>query len=58
VVIFVKAARVDNAIVLDYLTSEVGLEKPEIGRIDQNIPIDKNCTNDKQHFGWAAGSGD
>jgi hypothetical protein len=34
VVISVEAARVDNAILLDYLTSEVALEHPEIGRTD------------------------
>jgi len=45
-VISVEAARVDNAILLDYLTSEVALEEPEIGSTDQNIPIDNNCTDD------------
>jgi len=42
VVIGVEAARVDNAILLDYLNSEVGLEEPEIGSTDSNIPIDNN----------------
>jgi len=58
VVISVEAARVDNAILLDYLTSEVGLEEPEIGSTDPNIPIHNNCTDDKLHFGMAGGSGD
>jgi len=33
-VISVEAAPVDNAIYLDYLTSEIGLEEPEIGSTD------------------------
>jgi hypothetical protein len=53
-----EAARVDNAILLDYLTSEVALEEPEIGSIDPNIPIDNNCTDDELHFGMPADSGD
>jgi len=58
VVISVEAARVDNAILLDYLTSEVALEEPEIGSTDSNIPIDNNCTDDEWHFGMPGGSGD
>jgi len=57
-VISVEAARVDNAILLDYLTSKVALEKPEIRSTDQNIPIDNNCTDDELHFGMPGGSGD
>jgi len=38
VVISVEAARVDNAILLEYLTSEVAPEEPEIGSTDPNIP--------------------
>jgi len=45
VVISVEAARVDNAIHLDYLTSKVALEGPEVGSRDPNIPIDTNCMN-------------
>jgi len=41
-VISVEAARVDNAILLDYLTSKVTLEEPEIGSTDPNNPIDNN----------------
>jgi len=53
----VEAARVDNAILLDYLTSKVALEEPEIGSTDPNIPIDNNCMDDELHFGmpWASG---
>jgi len=57
VVITVEAARVDNAILLDYLASEVALEEPEIGSTDPNIPIDNNCTDDELHFGMPEGSG-
>jgi hypothetical protein len=41
-VISLEAVRVDNTILLDYLTSEVALENPEIGSIVPNIPIDNN----------------
>jgi len=58
VVISVEAAHVDNAILLDCLTSKVALEEPEIGSTDQNIPIDTNCMDDKLHFGMPGGSGD
>jgi len=57
-VISVEAAHVDNAILLEYLTSEVALEEPEIGRTDPNIPIANNCTDDELHFGMPGGSGD
>jgi hypothetical protein len=58
VVISVEAARVDNAILLDYSTSEVALEEPEIGSTGPNIPIDNNCMDDKLRFGMPEGSGD
>jgi len=51
VVISVEAARVDNAILLDYLDSAVVLEKPEIGITDPNIPIDNNSTDYEHRFG-------
>jgi len=57
VVISVEAARVDNAILFDYLASEVALEEPEIGSTDPNILIDNNCTDDELHFGMPGGSG-
>jgi len=53
-----KAARVDNVSLLEYLTSEVVLEKPEIGSTDPNIPIDNNCMDDKLHSWMPGGSGD
>jgi hypothetical protein len=58
VVISVEAAHVHNAILLDYLTSEVALEEPEIRGTDPNIPIDNNCMDHELHFGIARGSGD
>ena len=58
VVISVEAAHVDNAILVDYVTSEVALEEPEIGITDPNIPIDNNCMDDEPHFGMPGGSGD
>jgi len=57
VVISVEAVSVDNAILLDYLASEVALEEPEIGNTDPNIPIDNNCTDDGLHFGMPGASG-
>jgi hypothetical protein len=56
--ISMDAASVENAILLDYLTSEVALEEPEIGSTDPNIPIDNNCTDDELHFGMPVGSWD
>jgi len=56
--ISVEAAHVDNAILLDCVTSEVLLEEPEIGSTDPNFPIDDNCTDDVQHFGMPGGSRD
>jgi hypothetical protein len=58
VAISVEAARVDNAILLDYLASEVALEEPEIGSTDPKILIDNNCTDDELHFGMPRGSRD
>jgi hypothetical protein len=57
-VISTEAAQVDNAILLDYWTSEVALMEPEIGSTDRNIPIDKNCTDDELHFGMPEGCKD
>ena len=58
VVISMEAPRVDNAIVLDYLASEVALEEPEIGSTDANIPIENNWKDDELHFWMPGGSGD
>jgi len=56
-VISVEAARVDNAILLQYLTSKVAFEEPEIRSTDPNILIDNNCADDELHFGMPGGSG-
>jgi hypothetical protein len=58
VVISVNAAHVDNAILLEYLASEVALEEPEIRSTESNIPIDNNCTYDELHFVVPGGSRD
>jgi len=57
-VISVEAARVDNAIIHDYLTSKLALEEPEIASTDPNIPIENNCMDDKLHVEMPGGSGD
>ena len=57
-VINMEAARVENAILLDYLTSKVVLEEPEIGITNPNIPIDNNCMDDELHLGMPADSGE
>jgi hypothetical protein len=54
-VISTEAAHVVNTILLDYLTSKVALEKPEIGSSDTNIPINNTCTDDELHFGMPVG---
>jgi hypothetical protein len=56
-VVSTEAASVDNAILLDYLTSEVALEEPEIGSTNPNIPIDNHCTDDELHIRMPGGSG-
>jgi hypothetical protein len=58
VVISVDAARVDNAILLDYLASEVALDEPEIRCTDPNIPRDNNCIDGKHHSGMLGGRRD
>ena len=57
VVISVEAAPVNNAILLDYLTSEVAQEETEIGSIDPNIPIDNKCRYDAVQCRMAGGNG-
>jgi len=57
-VISMEAVCVDNAILLDYLTSEVALEDPEIGSPDPNIAIDNDFMDDERHFGMPGGSRD
>jgi hypothetical protein len=58
VVISMEAASVNNAVLLDYLTSEVALQEPEIRRTDPNIPIHYNCMDDELHFRMPGGSRD
>jgi len=53
--ISVHAARIDNAIVLVNLTSEVALEEHEIGSTDLNIPIDNKCTKEELLIGMPRG---
>jgi hypothetical protein len=57
-VISEEAARVNNAILLDYMPSEVALDEPEIWSTDHNIPKNNHCTDDDHHFGMPRGSGD
>jgi hypothetical protein len=57
-VICMEAARVENAILLDYSISKVALGETEIGSTDSYIPIENNCTDDELHFGMLGGIGD
>jgi hypothetical protein len=54
-VIGMEAVRVDIAILLDYLTSEVVFGQPGIGSSDPNILIDNNCRYEELHFGMPGG---
>jgi hypothetical protein len=54
-VIGMEAVRVDIAIRLDYLTSEVVFRQPEIGSSDPNIPRDNNCRYEELHFRMPGG---
>jgi hypothetical protein len=56
VVISMEAAVVDNTILLDYMTSEVALEEPEIGSTDPKIRIDNNSMYDELRFGMPGDS--
>jgi len=58
VVSSLEAARVDNAILLDYLTSKVALGKPESRSTEPKIPIHNNCMNEELQFGMPGCSGD
>jgi len=58
VVISIDTARDDNAIYLDYLSSEVVLAEAKIRSSDPNILIDNNDTDHELHFGMAGGSWD
>jgi len=54
-VISVEAARVDNAMLLEYLTSEVALQEPDIGSTDPNIPVENTWMDEQLHFGMPVG---
>ena len=56
VVISVEAAGVNNAILLNNMTSEVVLEESVIGSTDPIIPIDNSCMDDELYFGMLGGS--
>ena len=58
VVISMEAARIENAILLHYLASEVALEESELRSSGPNILIENNRTNDKLHFQMPVGTGD
>ena len=53
-----QTAGVDNAILLDYLTSEEALEEHCIHSTDPIILIDNNCTDDELQFRMPRGSDD
>jgi hypothetical protein len=57
-VIRVEAARVDFAILLDYLTAEMALEERDIGCTEPNNPLDDNSLDDELHFGMPLDRGD
>jgi hypothetical protein len=57
-VISEEAAHSDNAILPNYVTTEVAHEKTEIVRPDESILIDNNCTDDQLDFGMPVSSGD
>jgi hypothetical protein len=57
-VISTEAVPIDNAILLHSMTSEVGLEEPEIGCTDTHIPRANNCMHDELHFGMPGGCKD
>jgi hypothetical protein len=56
VVISVEAVCVDDAVLLDYLASEVVHEEPELRSTDPNIAIENNYMHDTFHFGMPRGS--
>jgi hypothetical protein len=57
-VISVEAAPLDNAVLLDYSTTEVVLEELEVGSTDPNVPTDNSCTDIKLYLGMPHGSAD
>jgi len=57
-VISMEPGRVDNSILLDYLTSKVALDEPKIESTDRNILLDNTCTHERLHFWMPGGSRD
>ena len=57
-VISVELAPVDNAILFDYLTSQVVLEKPDIASTDPNISLANHFMHDELHLGMPGRGGD
>jgi len=53
-----EEAHVDNPILLDYLTSKVILEEPEIRCTVPTILIENNCMHGKLHFRMPGSSRD
>jgi hypothetical protein len=58
VVISVEAPRVDNAILVDYVTSVVSREEPEIRSNDPIILTENNSMDEQLHFVMTGGSRD
>jgi hypothetical protein len=57
-VISPDAAHADNTILLDYLTSSVALQEPEIGCTELNNLTHNNCPHEQLHFGKPGGCED
>jgi len=57
VFINVFAARVDYAILFDYLTSGIAIAEPDIRNTDSDIPIYNNSRDEELLFGMAGDSG-
>jgi len=58
VVISIEAALVEYSTHLDYVSSKVALEEPEIDSTDPNVPIGNNCMHDELHSGRPGCNGD
>jgi hypothetical protein len=53
-----EAVSVYNVILVDYLTTEVALQEPEIGSTEPNIPINNNCWDAELHLRMPGGCED
>jgi hypothetical protein len=58
VFIYVKGAFMDNAILLEYLTSNVAVTKPEIGCTHITVMVNSQFRDDKLYIWMAGDSGD